>query len=142
MNKNIPITIVCPGAIATPFLSQSFTEKLNEKFGQETDTQAKNKLTPQRCAHLMAIAMANRLNECWIAHSTSLQLTYFAVYYPNIARMFVDFVQIFLSFTLRNIINFPINFFFFFRIFEFLGPTFLQRLRDNKVTMKIAEKSN
>ena len=30
MNSNIPITIVCPGPIQTPFLAEGFTEKLGE----------------------------------------------------------------------------------------------------------------
>lgn len=30
MDKNIPITIVCPGPIQTPFLAEGFTERPGE----------------------------------------------------------------------------------------------------------------
>ncbi|XP_011302826.1 dehydrogenase/reductase SDR family member 7 [Fopius arisanus] len=106
MNKNIPISIVCPGAVQTPFLSESFTDTIGKKFGEVT-ANAKNKLSSERCAHLIAVAMVNHVDECWIAHSTSLQLTYLARYYPNIARV----------------------------IFQLLGQRFFQYVRDNKVTV-------
>ncbi|XP_015110460.1 dehydrogenase/reductase SDR family member 7 [Diachasma alloeum] len=107
-NKNIPISIVCPGAIQTPFLSESFTETVGKKFGQVTP-HAKNKLSPERCAHLIAVAIVNHVDECWIANCTTLQLVYLVKYYPNLARV----------------------------VLELLGPAFLQRLRDNKVTMPV-----
>ncbi|XP_063993209.1 dehydrogenase/reductase SDR family member 7 [Diachasmimorpha longicaudata] len=105
-NKNIPISIVCPGAVQTPFLSESFTDTVGEKFGQVTQ-HAKNKVSPERCAHLIAVAIVNNIDESWIAHSTALQLTYLVKYYPSLGRM----------------------------ILQLLGPIFLQRLRDNKVTV-------
>ncbi|KAK0180512.1 hypothetical protein PV327_006143 [Microctonus hyperodae] len=106
MNKHIPITMVCPGAINTPFLAESFTEEFGKKFGQKTEY-AKNKLTAARCGYLMTVAIANQVNECWIAHSLALQLTYIAKYYPNLASL----------------------------MFYYLGQGFLQRLRDNKITV-------
>lgn len=106
MNKNIPISMICPGPIQTPFLSQAFTEKSGEKFGQDSDI-AKNKISGERCGHLIAVAIANKVNECWIAHCTALQLTYLGKYYPNLAQT----------------------------IIYFFGPKLFQRLRDNKVTV-------
>ncbi|CAD6241254.1 GSCOCG00002587001-RA-CDS [Cotesia congregata] len=107
MNLNIPITMVCPGAISTPFLPHSFTETHGEEFGEKTDVNASNKLTPERCGYLMAVAIANRLNECWISKAGALQITYLIRYYPNLAEV----------------------------ILTKLGPKFFQRLRDNKVTV-------
>ncbi|XP_057331457.1 dehydrogenase/reductase SDR family member 7 isoform X1 [Microplitis mediator] len=112
LNENIPITLVCPGAISTPFLSESFTEKPGEKYGLKTDVKASNKISPERCGYLMAVAIANCLNECWISKSVALQLTYLARYYPNLGDFFLNL-----------------------SVIKTLGPKFLQRLRDNKVTV-------
>ncbi|XP_034943588.1 dehydrogenase/reductase SDR family member 7 [Chelonus insularis] len=108
----VDLTLICPGAVATPILTESFTEEVGKKFGEPAEMQAKNKLQAERCAYLMAVAMANRVKECWIAHSVSLQLTYLARYYPNLAHIIV----------------------------MYLGQTFFQRLRDNRETVKTENK--
>jgi len=107
MSKNIPITIVCPGPIQTPFLAEGFTEKPGEKYGHETEI-SKSKMAPGRCSKLMAVAIANQVRVAWIANPLVIQLTYLAVNYPNLGRL----------------------------IFTFLGPAYLQKVRDAKVTMQ------
>ena len=40
-----------------------------------------------RCAKLFAAAIANQLDEVWIAQGNSLQLTYAMKYYPNLCNL-------------------------------------------------------
>ncbi|XP_043285656.1 dehydrogenase/reductase SDR family member 7 [Venturia canescens] len=105
MGQNIAITMVCPGPIQTPFLAEGFTAKRGVKYGHETEI-SKMKMAPGRCSKLMAVAIANELRECWIGNSLVMQLTYLAINYPNIGRL----------------------------LYTYLGPAFMQKLRDSKVT--------
>lgn len=108
LGQNIQVTIACPGPIETNFLSQAYTEQLGKKYGEEINKNSQNKLTAERCAILMGIAIANELTEVWISKPRILQLIYLRIYYPNIG----------------------------FWIFRLLGPRILQRLRDDKATIK------
>ncbi|XP_076647746.1 dehydrogenase/reductase SDR family member 7 [Halictus rubicundus] len=108
VGSNIPITMVCPGPIQTNFLEEAFTEKPGEKYGERTKESPQNKVSAERCATLMGIAVANQLLEVWISKPIVLQLMYLKIYYPNIAIW----------------------------IFKLLGPRFLQGLRDDKATIK------
>ncbi|KAJ8687204.1 hypothetical protein QAD02_022998 [Eretmocerus hayati] len=110
VNQNIAVTIVCPGPIQTDFLAESFTENVGEKFGQQTENDP-TKMSAARCGKLFASALANRLDEVWISHSNTLQLTYAIKYYPNISSIFMPFV----------------------------GAAFIQRLRDAKVTVTVQQ---
>lgn len=49
----------------------------------------KNKVSVERCATLMGIAIANKLSEVWICKPAILQLTYLGTYYPNIGLWYV-----------------------------------------------------
>ncbi|XP_014218102.1 dehydrogenase/reductase SDR family member 7 [Copidosoma floridanum] len=110
MNQNIAVTLVCPGPIQTDFLAESFTENVGEKYGKQTEI-ASNKLSAARCAKLFGSALANRLDEVWIGHATSLQLTYAVKYYPNLSSFFMPFV----------------------------GASVIQKIRDSKVTVTVQE---
>ncbi|XP_051163623.1 dehydrogenase/reductase SDR family member 7 [Leptopilina boulardi] len=103
--SNISVTMIVPGPIQTDFLPESFTDTIGEKFGQKTPI-ASSKLSPKRCGELIAIALANELNEVWISFSPPLFLSYLK-FYPNLGRL----------------------------ISNLLGPTFHQRLRDSKTTV-------
>lgn len=107
LNKNIAVTMVCPGPIQTNFLAECFTEKKGVKFGVNTEI-SEMKLSVERCATLMGIAIANKLREVWICKSVPLQLTYLAKYMPNLGPL----------------------------LFTFLGSKFLLRVRDSKPTFK------
>ncbi|XP_003699281.2 dehydrogenase/reductase SDR family member 7 [Megachile rotundata] len=108
LGKNVQVTIACPGPIETNFLSQAYTEQIGKTYGEEINKNSLNKLSPERCAILMGIAIANGLTEVWISRARVLQLIYLRLYYPNIGSW----------------------------IFRLLGPRFLQRLRDDKATIK------
>ncbi|XP_031849213.1 dehydrogenase/reductase SDR family member 7 isoform X1 [Nomia melanderi] len=108
IGQNIPVTIVCPGPIQTNFLMEAYTEKSGEKYNEKVNENSKNKVSAERCATLIGIAIANQLFEVWISKPLVIQLIYLKVYYPNMALW----------------------------IFKILGPKFFQRLRDDKTTIK------
>ncbi|CAL1678656.1 unnamed protein product [Lasius platythorax] len=84
-DNNIDVTIVCPGPVQTNFLAQSFTEKSGEKYGVNTEVD-KSKVSAERCATLMGVAIANKLNEVWIAKPTALRLVYLFYCFPNFTK--------------------------------------------------------
>jgi dehydrogenase/reductase SDR family protein 7 len=46
------------------------------------------RMATERCAHLSAVAIANRLDEAWIALHPVLLIMYLAQYFPTIARRY------------------------------------------------------
>ena len=45
-----------------------------------------DRISSSRCAHLIAVAMANKLEEVWISKNPVLFFTYMNQYAPTIAR--------------------------------------------------------
>ncbi|KAJ1532338.1 hypothetical protein ONE63_000944 [Megalurothrips usitatus] len=84
-NPEIRISLLCPGPVFTNFLSQSFTNKDGESFGQDVSP-TDNRMTAERCAHLFAVALANNLDEAWMAPFPVVPIAYLFSYFPNIAR--------------------------------------------------------
>ena len=58
-------------------------------YGENTKNDTKNKISAERCATLMGIAIANKLSEVWIAKPLVIQLTYILIYYPNVGQWYV-----------------------------------------------------
>lgn len=108
-DKDINITVICPGPIQTNFLAEAYTGKSGEKVGVNTDV-AHNKMSAERCATLMAVAIVNKVSEAWITPSTLLFVTYLVKYHPNLS---------------------------FRTVLRFLGLNFLKRLRDAKNADKL-----
>lgn len=46
-----------------------------------------------RCAELMVIAVANKLQEVWISRHPALLMTYFAQYMPTLSALLVYFIR-------------------------------------------------
>ncbi|KAK9747243.1 short chain dehydrogenase [Popillia japonica] len=84
-NKNLHVTLLCPGPTFTNFLAESFTNKPGEKYGIGTRPTDK-RMTAERCGELCAVALANRIPESWMALFPLLPLTYVAVYFPIVFR--------------------------------------------------------
>lgn len=105
-SKNIAITMICPGPIQTDFLSESFTEKPGEKLGEKTAV-SPNKVSANRCGQLIAIGLANKLTEIWIADSLVIMFCYLR-FFPNLNQI----------------------------IWRFIGPSFFQKVRDSKKVVK------
>ncbi|XP_018392842.1 PREDICTED: dehydrogenase/reductase SDR family member 7 [Cyphomyrmex costatus] len=87
-DKHISVTMVCPGPVQTEFLAKSFTEKSGETYGVTTDV-SRSKVSAERCATLMGVAIANELDEVWIATASSLRIVYLSYCFPNFAKWFV-----------------------------------------------------
>ncbi|XP_020287321.1 dehydrogenase/reductase SDR family member 7 [Pseudomyrmex gracilis] len=100
-DKNIDVTIVCPGPIQTDFLAQSFTEKSGEKYGMNTD-QSQNKVSAERCAALMGVAIANKMDEVWIAKPKVLRLLYLVYCFPIFAKWIITSLGINYLLKLRD----------------------------------------
>lgn len=47
------------------------------------------KMTTERCAKLMAVGMANNLDEVWISENPALLMVYLNQYLPNFSRWYV-----------------------------------------------------
>ncbi|XP_014242746.1 dehydrogenase/reductase SDR family member 7 [Cimex lectularius] len=85
LGTKLAITLLCPGPVFSNVLSQSFTGKSGEIFGQEMLKDDKRMQT-SRCAFLYAVAIANHLDEAWVGLFPSIPLCYILVYFPNIAK--------------------------------------------------------
>ncbi|XP_077274994.1 dehydrogenase/reductase SDR family member 7 [Temnothorax americanus] len=87
-DKHIHVTMVCPGPVQTEFLPESFTEKSGEKYGVKTDT-SKSKVSAERCATLMGVAIANKLDEVWICTASTLRITYMSYCFPYFTKWLI-----------------------------------------------------
>ncbi|KAK9498780.1 hypothetical protein O3M35_003341 [Rhynocoris fuscipes] len=87
-SNNLDVTILCPGPVFSNLLENCFTAKSGEKLGLQMNANDK-RMTTERCAYLSAIAIANRLQEAWIAEFPCIFLVYINMYYPNFARWIV-----------------------------------------------------
>uniref|UniRef100_A0A0B7BHU6 Dehydrogenase/reductase SDR family member 7 n=4 Tax=Arion vulgaris TaxID=1028688 RepID=A0A0B7BHU6_9EUPU len=88
---NVGVTILCPGPVFSNALETASTAKAGEFLGKSmagTD----NRMTTDRCAHLIAVAVANKMYEVWITQNPWLILLYLYQYCPDMARwMFMKF---------------------------------------------------
>jgi len=82
---NIDVTMACPGPVLTPFLEVAFTGTPGKNYGVSATT-GENRMTSERCGHLIGVAMANKLDEVWIAKQPWLMFCYMAQYMPAWGR--------------------------------------------------------
>lgn len=82
---NIKVTMLCPGPVATDFLKVAFTDEHGKSLGENVSIQDK-RMSIDRCAHLSAVAIANSLDEVWIAQQPVLIGYYLSQYMPSISR--------------------------------------------------------
>jgi len=71
-----------------------------QKYGVTTDI-AQNKISAERCATLIGVAIANELDEVWIAKTPPLQLVYLHYCFPNFMKWYV-LHNAFSSYTLNR----------------------------------------
>lgn len=113
-DKNIDITMVCPGPVQTNFLTECFTDTPGEKYGVDTAIDH-NKMSVRRCAILMGVAIANKMNEVWIAKSSILRILYGCYCFPNI-----------MSWLIKGI----------------MGTKYIMKLRDSETASNISTSSS
>ncbi|XP_048733855.1 dehydrogenase/reductase SDR family member 7-like [Ostrea edulis] len=85
-DRNIAVTLLCPGPVFSNILDTAFTGKPGEEFKGKMNSSEK-RMSTTRCAELCALAIANRLDEAWIALNPVLLFTYTYQYFPNLARV-------------------------------------------------------
>ncbi|XP_078358032.1 dehydrogenase/reductase SDR family member 7-like [Oculina patagonica] len=85
---NIHVQTVLPGPVKSNITLYSFTENINVEFKDSPNFSSSNipVMSTERCAKLMAIGMANKLDELWIAENPALIMTYTYQYFPNFYR--------------------------------------------------------
>lgn len=81
---NIQVSILCPGPTFSQLLGQCFTAKPGETFKQEMQSSDK-RMTAERCAQLMVVAMANGIEQSWISIFPIVPLVYLQAYFPYIS---------------------------------------------------------
>ncbi|KXJ13384.1 dehydrogenase/reductase SDR family member 7 [Exaiptasia diaphana] len=86
-DSNIDVTMICPGPILTNIRDNAFTEDVNVTV-KEKEKAAKsskdNRMDPARCAYLITVGMANKLDELWISINPILFFLYANQYLPNL----------------------------------------------------------
>ncbi|CAD5123147.1 DgyrCDS11517 [Dimorphilus gyrociliatus] len=78
---DIILQLLCPGPVVSDIRKCSFTEVSGKEFGGE-DPNAKKKMSTERCAKLMVVAVANKIGESWITKQPILLVTYIGQYIP------------------------------------------------------------
>ncbi|XP_057660774.1 dehydrogenase/reductase SDR family member 7 [Diorhabda carinulata] len=103
LNKNLHITLLCPGPTFTNFLKDCFTNKEGKTLNSSVRP-TDRRMTAERCGYLNAVALANQTRESWMSVRPLILLTYGMVYYPN----------------------------FSYWLFKILGPERVFKLRDGR----------
>uniref|UniRef100_V5HC17 Putative 11beta-hydroxysteroid dehydrogenase type 1 n=1 Tax=Ixodes ricinus TaxID=34613 RepID=V5HC17_IXORI len=80
MTGAVDVTVVFPGPVLTPI--QGDVEKLKKRVDFRM-------MSSERCAQLIAVAMANKVGEAWICDNPVLMTFYFCQYLPNIFQRFI-----------------------------------------------------
>lgn len=83
--RGIRITMICPGPVVSEIIERAYTTSLDNKWsgGHKNDSK---RMATGRCAFLMSIAIANALDEVWIAKQPFLLYYYAMQYMPSFTR--------------------------------------------------------
>ncbi|XP_078000749.1 dehydrogenase/reductase SDR family member 7-like [Glandiceps talaboti] len=94
-SDNITVTTVCPGPVVSNIVENAMTttvEKTEHTDNLKAAMQYSNRMSTARCAQLMVITMANKIDEAWITTNPVLLATYLGQYMPTtgkfVANMF------------------------------------------------------
>eukprot|EP00877_Chromochloris_zofingiensis_P006070 jgi/Chrzof1/1716/Cz10g18120.t1 len=81
-DQGVGVTICCPGPIGTGSEETPRVIYGAEGLISQHSADTKGRLSPARCAQLIANAMAHGVNECWIAKHPVLAIGYIMQYAP------------------------------------------------------------
>lgn len=84
----IDVTMVCPGPVFSRAAERAFTSTVDKTF-EGNHSADMNRMKTDRCAHLMTIAMANKLDEVWICMQPILMMYYAMQYFPSLSRSLI-----------------------------------------------------
>lgn len=82
IQTNISVTTVCPGPVFSGLTDRCFTGKLGEVANQK-QLPTDKKMKTSRCSELIVVAIANKLDECWICLPPLLATFYLSQYTPS-----------------------------------------------------------
>lgn len=80
----VDVTVLCLGPVLTPM-----TQNVQEKSGEKLPEKVPGVLKPKRCAELVCVAIANKLEAVWICENPILVLFYCNQYLPAIFRRYI-----------------------------------------------------
>jgi len=87
---NIHVQTVLPGPVESNIDLSAFTENINDVNDEFKDPPGAPDfvqiMSTERCAELMAVSVANNLDEVWISSEPALVMVYFKQYLPNLFR--------------------------------------------------------
>lgn len=86
--NNIHVQTVLPGPVKSQIIERAFTRDINVEYKDSPKFEKIDfsRMPTERCAKLMAIGMANNLDEIWISENPALMVTYIREYFPNLFR--------------------------------------------------------
>lgn len=84
----LDVTIACPGPVFSRIRERAFTATPGKLYNMK-DTPKSRLMPTERCARLMAVAIANKMDEVWISENPILLTMYLAQYVPSIFRNYV-----------------------------------------------------
>ena len=84
-HRGIRITMVCPGPVFSEIITRAYTGDITKTF-QGSHKDHDKRMTAERCAYLMSVAIANQLTEVWISINPILLFFYTSQYLPAISR--------------------------------------------------------
>lgn len=92
---DMKVTIFCPGPTSTEFLEQAFTDEPGRKYNESVQA-TDRRMSAERCAQLMATAIANDCETNFVGPFPVVALMYISCYYPNLRKLYVyhEFVPI------------------------------------------------
>jgi len=83
--RGIRITMICPGPVVSEITERAYTANIDRKWGKKHAADEK-RMPTDRCAYLMGVAIANKLDEAWISPHPILSIFYFSQYMPSFTR--------------------------------------------------------
>ncbi|ELU14700.1 hypothetical protein CAPTEDRAFT_176950 [Capitella teleta] len=81
----INVCLVYPGPTVSNFTLHAFTGEKGEVWGKPMGS-TEHRLSTQRCAELMAVSLANKLEEVWVSLQPVLAMVYLNQYAPDTSR--------------------------------------------------------
>lgn len=84
----LDVTITCPGPVFSRIRERAFTATPG-KLHNVKDTPTLKLMPTERCAYLTAVAIANKLDEAWMALNPILFIMYCAQYAPSTFRNYI-----------------------------------------------------
>lgn len=81
------VTLFCPGPTHTEFLQHAFTGIHGQNYNQSVQA-TDRRMTAERCAVLMATALANKCQINFVGPFPVPGLMYISCYYPNLRKLY------------------------------------------------------